>query len=50
VGATTVSTPDGAVYTYEPSEMGRGNFQRYTGVRDLDRWLHLHRQAGLVVA
>jgi hypothetical protein len=34
--ATTISTPDGATYTYER----RGGF---TGVADLDRWLERHR-------
>src|SRR5215207_3305417 len=34
--ATTISTPDGATYTYER----RGGF---TGVAELDRWLERHR-------
>lgn len=41
--ASTVSMPDGSTYSYEPSEVGRGGFQRYTGIRDVDRWLNTHR-------
>jgi hypothetical protein len=51
--ASTVSMPDGSSYTYEPSEVGRGGFQRFTGIRDIDRWLNIHRnpvQVGLGVA
>jgi hypothetical protein len=39
-GVVSVSTPDGASYTYEPAETGRGGYQRHTGVRILDRWLN----------
>lgn len=46
----SVTTPDGVSYSYEPSETGRGGFQRHTGVRDLDRWLNRHSQVGLMVA
>lgn len=46
--AATVTTPDGVSFAFEPSEVGRGGYQRYTGVRDLDRWLNRHSQAGLV--
>jgi hypothetical protein len=38
--AQTVSMPTGETYTYEPTETGRGGFQRHTGVRELDRWLN----------
>jgi len=48
--ATTVSTPDGVSYTYEPSEMGREGFVRHTGIRPVDRWLNRHSQSGLAVA
>jgi hypothetical protein len=41
--ATSVSMPDGGTYTYEPSETGRGGYQRFTGIRDVDRWLNRHR-------
>jgi hypothetical protein len=37
---TTVTTPDGVSYTYEPSETGRGGFVRHTGIRAVDRWLN----------
>jgi hypothetical protein len=46
--ASTVSMPDGSTYTYEPSETGRGGFQRFTGIRDLDRWLNRHRAVSAV--
>jgi hypothetical protein len=48
--ASTVSMPDGSTYTYEPSETGRGGFQRFTGIRDVDRWLNRHSQSGFAVA
>jgi hypothetical protein len=48
--ASTVSLPDGSTYTYEPSETGRNNFQRHTGIRDVDRWLNRHSQVGFAVA
>jgi hypothetical protein len=48
--ASTVSMPDGSTYTYEPSETGRNNFQRHTGIREVDRWLNRHSQAGFAVA
>ena len=38
--AVSVSMPDGATYSYNPSEVGRGGFMRHTGAADLDRWLH----------
>lgn len=44
--AQSVSLPDGSTYTYEPSETGRGGFQRFTGVRELDRWLNRWALAG----
>jgi len=34
--------------TYEPSETGRGGFQRFTGIRDVDRWLNRHRAVAAV--
>lgn len=40
--ASTVSMPDGSTYTYEPSEVGRSGFVRFTGIRDVDRWLNRH--------
>jgi hypothetical protein len=46
---TTFSTPDGATYTYEPSETGRGGFQRWTGIRVVDKWLNLHADARVLV-
>jgi hypothetical protein len=48
--ASTVSMPDGSTYTYEPSETGRNNFQRHTGIREVDRWLNRHSQAGFAMA
>jgi len=48
--AVSVTTPDGMSYSYEPSETGRGGYQRHTGIRDLDRWLNRHSQVGLAVA
>lgn len=48
--ATTVTTPDGVSYSYVPSEMGRGGYRRYTGIRDLDEWLNRRSEAGLAVA
>jgi hypothetical protein len=48
--ASTVSMPDGSTYTYEPSETGRNNFQRHTGIREVDRWLNRWSQAGFAVA
>jgi hypothetical protein len=48
--ATTVSTPDGGSYTYEPSETGRGGFVRHTGIRVVDRWLNRWSAAGVAVA
>jgi hypothetical protein len=48
--AVSVTTPDGMSYSYEPSETGRGGYQRHTGIRDLDRWLNRHSQIGLAVA
>lgn len=48
--ATTVSLPTGESFSYEPSEVGRSGFQRFTGIRDVDRWLNLHAQRGLAVA
>jgi hypothetical protein len=41
--ATTVSTPDGSVYSYDPSESDQHGRIRPTGFRDVDRWLLLHR-------
>jgi len=41
--AVSASTADGATYSYEPSEVGRGGYQRWTGIRDVDRWLNMHR-------
>lgn len=43
--ASTVSMPDGSTYTYEPSETGRGGFQRFTGIREVDRWLNRHAES-----
>jgi hypothetical protein len=48
--AVSVTTPDGISYSYEPSEVGRGGYQRWTGIRKLDRWLNLHSQSGIAVA
>ena len=48
--AQTVTTPDGMSYSYEPSETGRGGFQRHTGIRDLDRWLNRHGGPATAVA
>ena len=48
--AQTITTPDGMSYTYEPSETGRGGFQRHTGIRDLDRWLNRTAGGGVAVA
>lgn len=48
--AQTVTTPDGMSYTYEPSETGRGGFMRWTGIRDLDRWLNRTAGGGVAVA
>ena len=48
--AVSVTTPDGISYSYEPSETGRGGYQRWTGIRKLDRWLNRHSQQGLAVA
>jgi hypothetical protein len=42
--AQTVTTADGETISYEPSETGRNGFQRFTGIRAVDRWLNLHRQ------
>jgi hypothetical protein len=47
--ATTVTVGD-ATYTYEPSETGRGGFERHTGIREADRWFRLHSQRGVAVA
>jgi hypothetical protein len=44
--ASTVSLPGGETYTYEPSEVGRAGFVRFTGIRDVDRWLNQHRMVG----
>lgn len=41
--AQTITTADGETISYEPSETGRGGFQRFTGIRAVDKWLHLHR-------
>jgi len=41
--ASTVSLPDGSTYSYEPSEVGRSGFQRFTGIKPVDRWLNLHQ-------
>ena len=43
--ATTVSLPTGETYSYEPSETGRNGFQRFTGIREVDRWLHRWRRS-----
>jgi hypothetical protein len=48
--AQSVTTPDGVSYSYEPAEVGRDGYQRWTGIRKLDRWLNRHSQAGLAVA
>jgi len=48
--AVSVTPPDGISYSYEPSETGRGGYQRHTGIRKLDRWLNRHSQQGLAVA
>ena len=48
--AQTITTPDGVTMSYEPSEVGRSGFQRWTGVRDLDRWLNRHAGGGVAVA
>jgi hypothetical protein len=47
---TTYTSPDGMSVTYEPSETGRGGFQRFTGIRDVDRWLNLHTGPSIPVA
>jgi hypothetical protein len=44
--ASTVSLPTGESFSYEPSEVGRNGFQRWTGIRDVDRWLNLHTTRG----
>jgi hypothetical protein len=41
--ATTVSTPEGVVYSYDPSESDQHGRIRPTGFRDVDRWLLLHQ-------
>jgi hypothetical protein len=46
---TTYTTGDMTV-TYEPSEVGRGGFKRFTGIRDVDRWLNLHAAGSIAVA
>jgi hypothetical protein len=48
--ASTVSLPTGESFSYEPSEVGRSGFQRFTGIRDVDRWLNLHAQRRIGVA
>jgi hypothetical protein len=48
--ASTVTTPDGVSYTYEPSEVGRDGFQRFTGIKAVDRWLNDHKQVSAAVA
>jgi hypothetical protein len=41
--ASTVSLPDGSSYTYEPSEVGRSGYVRFSGIREVDRWLNRNR-------
>jgi hypothetical protein len=47
---TSYTTPDGVSVTYEPSEVGRAGFQRFTGIRDVDRWLNLMASPSIAVA
>jgi hypothetical protein len=47
---TSYTTPDGVSVTYEPSEVGRAGFQRFTGIRDVDRWLNLQATGSIAVA
>jgi hypothetical protein len=41
--ASSVTTPDGVSISYEPSEVGRMGYQRFTGIKLVDRWLNQHR-------
>lgn len=36
----SVTTPDGVVYTYEPSGTARSGFTNFTGIKAIDRWLN----------
>jgi hypothetical protein len=47
---TSYTTPDGVTVAYEPSEVGRGGFVRFTGLREVDRYLNLHATANIAVA
>jgi hypothetical protein len=47
---TSYTTPDGVTVAYEPSEVGRGGFVRFTGLREVDRYLNLHATASIAVA
>jgi hypothetical protein len=47
---TSYTTPDGVSVTYEPSEVGRGGFQRFTGIRETDRYLNLMAAGSIAVA
>jgi hypothetical protein len=47
---TTYTTPDGMSVTYEPSEVGRSGFKRFTGIREVDRYLNLYASPSVPVA
>jgi hypothetical protein len=47
---TSYTTPDGVSVSYEPSEVGRNNYKRFTGIRDVDRFLNLHAAGEIAVA
>lgn len=48
--AQTITTADGETISYEPSETGRNGFQRFTGIRAVDKWLNLHTVGSLACA